>query len=62
VDRLDAEDRTRLEELLSLLLGRLYDQAPDAERLCRLCDRDACLAEQQICPVGQAERDAQADG
>jgi hypothetical protein len=30
MDRLDAEDRTRLEELLSTLLGRLYDQAPDA--------------------------------
>jgi MarR family transcriptional repressor of emrRAB len=63
VDRLDDEDRTKLTELLSTLLRHIYDQVPDADRLCRLCDRDACLSEERICPVGQAGRDAaQADG
>lgn len=63
VDRFDDEDRAKLTELLSTLLGHVYDQLPDAQRLCRLCDRDACLSERRICPVGQASRDAaRADG
>ena len=58
VDQLDDDECASLSELLSTLLTRIYDRVPDAERLCRLCDRHACLAEQGVCPVGQAERDA----
>jgi MarR family transcriptional repressor of emrRAB len=63
VDNLDPAERAGLEELLNTLLRHVYAIAPDADRLCRLCDRDACLAEEHVCPVGQAERDAaQPDG
>lgn len=55
VAALDEDEQTTLAELLSKLLGRLYDQVGDAQYMCRLCDRRCCTAEAS-CPVGQAER------
>lgn len=51
------KERTALESLLGKLLKRLYQDAGNAELLCRLCDRSSCV-EDAVCPVGQAERDA----
>ncbi|BCK52266.1 MarR family winged helix-turn-helix transcriptional regulator [Nocardia wallacei] len=53
---LDEPDRAHLERILGTLLTRIYDEVPDADLLCRLCDRRACTHE-QVCPVGQAARD-----
>ena len=60
VQRLDESDQTTLARLLSSLLEALYSEIGNADRMCRLCDRPACLANQAICPVGQAERDHRA--
>ncbi|MFC5748573.1 MarR family winged helix-turn-helix transcriptional regulator [Actinomadura rugatobispora] len=55
LDALGAGERETLADLLSRLLTRLYNEVGDAERMCRLCDRDACTAG-AACPVGAAER------
>ena len=58
---LDEDEREQLELLLAKLLRGLYAGPGDAEHLCRLCDRRACLDGGEICPVGQADREARAD-
>lgn len=60
LESLAAEDQEQLEALLVKLLRRLHHPG-DGDRLCRLCDRHACIDGGAICPVGQAERDCQAD-
>ncbi|WP_046468307.1 MarR family winged helix-turn-helix transcriptional regulator [Allosalinactinospora lopnorensis] len=57
---LDEREQQQLETLLSKLLAGLYREPGDAERLCRLCDRNACLARGAVCPVGQADRECRA--
>ncbi|MDL4819354.1 MarR family winged helix-turn-helix transcriptional regulator [Actinomadura opuntiae] len=58
---LDAAERDQLTALLGKLLTRLYAEIGDADVMCRLCDR-ACCTDGAVCPVGQAERDALAEG
>jgi MarR family transcriptional regulator, negative regulator of the multidrug operon emrRAB len=53
VATLDAHDRERLDTLLSHLLTQLYGTVGSTERMCRLCDRDACTTD-ATCPVGAA--------
>ncbi|TDB96677.1 MarR family transcriptional regulator [Actinomadura sp. 7K534] len=56
---LDGFDEAQLETLgvlLEKLLEGLYQGPGHADRLCRLCDRNACTAENATCPVGAAER------
>lgn len=59
VSTLAPEEQDQLESLLVKLLPRLHEQPGDGDRLCRLCDRRACIDGGAICPVGQAERDCQ---
>ncbi|TDD96470.1 MarR family winged helix-turn-helix transcriptional regulator [Actinomadura rubrisoli] len=56
---LDEAERDTLTDLLAKLLARLYEEIQDADLMCRLCDRHCCTTG-AVCPVGQAERDAQA--
>lgn len=60
VGRLDEDEQAQLDGLLAKLLTGLCSEPGDAEHLCRLCDRDACLARGAVCPVGQADRDCRA--
>ena len=53
---LDEAEQDALAGLLGTMLSRAYDRLPGAARLCRLCDRACCVADEQTCPVGQAER------
>jgi MarR family transcriptional regulator, negative regulator of the multidrug operon emrRAB len=55
---LEDDEQADLDRLLAKLLAGLHRVPGDADRLCRLCDRGACVNQGQICPVGQAERDA----
>ncbi|WP_243859648.1 MarR family transcriptional regulator [Amycolatopsis arida] len=57
VDTLDDEARETLGGLLERLLERIYVEIGDNQRVCRLCDRAACLAHDSVCPVGQAARE-----
>lgn len=57
VGGLDDHQQDVLAELLGVLLDRVYDQIGSADRMCRLCDRAACVARQAVCPVGAAERE-----
>ncbi|GGR88035.1 hypothetical protein GCM10010252_28570 [Streptomyces aureoverticillatus] len=57
---LGRDERAQLDLLLGKLLTGLYQQPGDAERLCRLCDRDVCVKNRATCPVGQADRDHRA--
>jgi MarR family transcriptional regulator, negative regulator of the multidrug operon emrRAB len=56
---LDEKDQLALSGLLDKLLTRLYGEVGDSHLLCRLCDRGSCTGEGAVCPVGQAEREAQ---
>lgn len=56
---LDADEREVLTGLLNKLLAGVYDQVRDAERVCRLCDRAACVADDHTCPVSDARRSAE---
>ncbi|MFC7329112.1 MarR family winged helix-turn-helix transcriptional regulator [Marinactinospora rubrisoli] len=60
VDGLEEDERADLDRLLTKVLGALHRTPGDADRLCRLCDRDACVHLGRVCPVGQAERDSRA--
>jgi MarR family transcriptional regulator, negative regulator of the multidrug operon emrRAB len=57
VDTLPASDQEALAGLLERLLEAIYDEIGSSERVCRLCDRDRCIQDDAICPVGKAERD-----
>lgn len=56
VSALDDAEQAQLDELLGKLLGRIHAEVGSAARVCRLCDRSACVR-RAVCPVGQAERD-----
>ncbi|MDQ0382279.1 MarR family winged helix-turn-helix transcriptional regulator [Amycolatopsis thermophila] len=53
---LDPRERKLFADLAGKLLAAAYEQLPEADRLCRLCDRAACVAQGQVCPVGAACR------
>lgn len=55
VEKLDDSDQQTLTGLLEKILTHLYNEVGEAQRICRLCDRDSC-AQSAPCPVGQAER------
>ncbi len=54
------DERETLAGLLGKLLAGVYDQIHDAERVCRLCDRAACVAHEHACPVTAARERAEA--
>ncbi|WP_246257597.1 MarR family winged helix-turn-helix transcriptional regulator [Amycolatopsis anabasis] len=56
VAKLDESERETLDRLLGKLLTGAYEEVRSSERLCRLCDRAACVADGWDCPVGAAER------
>ncbi len=56
VETLEERERAQLDALLGKLLAHLCQEPGDADRLCRLCDRVACVARGEICPVGEANR------
>lgn len=59
LESLDPADRIALERLCEKLLGGLTASRPDARRICRLCDPDACGHYDGRCPVTQAADRAQ---
>ncbi len=61
VRHLDDHEQSHLDDLLNKLLAGLYREPNDADRLCRLCDRSACVRNCATCPVGQADRDHRSD-
>lgn len=54
VDGLSADEQRILGELLGRVLHNVYRRVPDANRICRLCDRRECVSVQPRCPVGVA--------
>jgi MarR family transcriptional repressor of emrRAB len=50
-------DRSALEPLLEQLLRGLHADVRSGDLMCRLCDRNGCVARERICPVGQAQRE-----
>ncbi|GHJ41609.1 MarR family winged helix-turn-helix transcriptional regulator [Streptomyces sp. TS71-3] len=56
VSTLDEDEQRQLDTLLGKLLAELCHEPGDADRLCRLCDRLACVAQDAVCPVGEADR------
>jgi DNA-binding MarR family transcriptional regulator len=57
LDDFDAKEREALTGLLEKVLVKLYAYEENSDRVCRLCDRQACTTG-AVCPVGQAERDS----
>jgi DNA-binding MarR family transcriptional regulator len=51
-------ERAGLEPALESLLRGLHAEVRSADLLCRLCDRAGCTAQDRVCPVGQAHREA----
>lgn len=56
VARLKPPQREALTAALEPLLDGLFDDVGSTYLICRLCDRGACTAEEQTCPVGTAAR------
>jgi MarR family transcriptional regulator, negative regulator of the multidrug operon emrRAB len=54
LDGLSAAERETLAALLSKVAANVYVQAPDADLICRLCDRQGCVRNHLRCPVGVA--------
>ena len=52
---LDENEQAALARLLAKLLTQIYGEVRNAQLICRLCDRAACMAN-AACPVGAAER------
>jgi DNA-binding MarR family transcriptional regulator len=48
---LEPEEKERLLPLLERLAAGLADDRPEAIRVCRLCDRDACCGGTAECPL-----------
>jgi DNA-binding MarR family transcriptional regulator len=57
VAALPPDDQEALARVLERLLRVVYGEVGSSDRVCRLCDRGACTADDAVCPVGQAERD-----
>lgn len=51
LDPLSDRDRRELERLLDLVVGGLARTLLPAMRVCRLCDRKACVADARTCPL-----------
>ena len=51
LDVLDPAERDALEPLLERLVSSLADDRPGALRVCRLCDRGACVGNEPGCPL-----------
>jgi MarR family transcriptional repressor of emrRAB len=49
-------DQAALEPVLEQLLRGIHADVRSGDLMCRLCDRAGCVAQAQVCPVGQAER------
>ncbi|MFF6993109.1 MarR family transcriptional regulator [Streptomyces sp. NPDC010273] len=60
LSHLDDGEREQLGTLLSKLLTGLDRKPGDAEKICRLCDRSACVEGGRSCPVGQRDREHRA--
>lgn len=58
LDALAPDRRDALRQALEPLLAALYGRVGSDDVLCRLCDRAACVADDQVCPVGAAARAA----
>ncbi|TDC08332.1 MarR family transcriptional regulator [Nonomuraea longispora] len=56
LDCLDEGEQQTLSGLLVKILTQLYQDNGNAQYICRLCDRGACVAGHAPCPVGEAER------
>lgn len=56
VQGLEPQQQEALRAGLKALLPVLFDHAASEHVVCRLCDRDACVADGSVCPVGQAAR------
>jgi MarR family transcriptional repressor of emrRAB len=54
---LSPADQETLAALLDTLLTTIYGRIGSSERICRFCDRGACIHAGATCPVGQAHRD-----
>ncbi|WIX85059.1 MarR family transcriptional regulator [Amycolatopsis sp. DG1A-15b] len=50
-------DPDALEPALAQLLRGLHAEVRSGDLMCRLCDRPGCVAQDRICPVGQAQRE-----
>jgi DNA-binding MarR family transcriptional regulator len=50
-------DQDVLEPVLEQLLRGLHAEVRSGDLMCRLCDRPGCIAQDRICPVGQAQRE-----
>nr|WP_042185070.1 MarR family winged helix-turn-helix transcriptional regulator [Kibdelosporangium sp. MJ126-NF4]CEL16493.1 Transcriptional regulator, MarR family [Kibdelosporangium sp. MJ126-NF4]CTQ90445.1 Transcriptional regulator, MarR family [Kibdelosporangium sp. MJ126-NF4] len=48
---LSAQERDQLESLLDKVVSGLAETRLPALRVCRLCDRDACAAQERQCPL-----------
>ena len=55
--RLTAGERAALEPALESLLRGLHAELRSDDLMCRLCDRACCIADDAVCPVGQAQRE-----
>lgn len=58
VEGLSSAEQQTLAGLLDKVLIRVYERVGDANRICRLCDRDECVSAGQRCPVGLAAGEA----
>lgn len=54
LDGFSAAERRSLADLHAKILTNIYRGAPDANLICRLCDRAGCVSTGERCPVGQA--------
>lgn len=55
VGGLDPDEQRILAGLLERVLVQLHDEVGQGQRICRLCDRQACTRTTS-CPIGRAER------
>ncbi|WP_147917826.1 MarR family winged helix-turn-helix transcriptional regulator [Ruania zhangjianzhongii] len=55
VEKLDPDDQHALAGLLERILYELEEGTGQGQRICRLCDREACIRT-AACPIGRAER------
>jgi DNA-binding MarR family transcriptional regulator len=58
---LDDRSRGQLEHALERMVGASTHALPAAMRTCRLCDRSACRAEGQDCPLDHTKRPEEPD-
>jgi DNA-binding MarR family transcriptional regulator len=54
LDGLTDTEQQNLADLIDKVLANVYTAMPDANRICRLCDRAQCVQTAPRCPVGVA--------